>query len=201
LRSRIGQNFRRRKQGEDDTFSLSAVGRTFGKTLRLYFSDDVFDRLESLYLVPGDRLPEVKLAMGRQIAPGITTKFEASVAKGGGGVFYATQGQAYQNRVQYLVTSLDTRFKATSTGVFLAFHRLSQELDPLGPNATPANQIGLERLQLMLSQDLNILMDLAGDWTLQLNMEVSRGSSPLASSGGHDDELRKRFLGGIAVKF
>jgi hypothetical protein len=140
--------------------------------------------------------------VGRQIAPGITTKFEASVAKGGGGVFYATQGQAYQNRVQYLVTSLDTRFKATSTGVFLAFHRLNQELDPLSPGAPTANQIGLERLQLMLSQDLNILMDLAGDWTVQLNMELSRGSSPLASAaGGHDDEVRKRFLGGIAVKF
>jgi hypothetical protein len=191
-----------RQQGDDNTFSLSAVDRTFGKTLRLYFSDDFFDRLESLYLVPGDRLPEMKLSVGRQIAPGITTKFEASMAKGGGGVFYATQGRPYENRVQYLVTSLDTRFKATSTGVFLAFHRLSQELDPLGPDGATANQVGLERLQLMLSQDLNILMDLAGDWTVQLNMELSRGSSPLASSsGGRDDEIRKRFLGGIAVKF
>jgi hypothetical protein len=188
-----------RKSG-DDTFALSAVDRTFGKTLRLYFSDDFFDRLESLYLVPGDRLPEMKLSFGHQVVPGITTKFEASLAKGGGGVFYAAGGRAYENRVEYLVTSLDTRFKATSTGVFLAFHRLNQELAPGSPNAVAASQIGLERLQLMLSQDLNILMDLAGDWTVQLNMELSRGNSPLLA-GGNSDELRKRFLGGIAVKF
>jgi hypothetical protein len=189
-----------RKQG-DDTFSLSAVDRTFGKTLRLYFSDDFFDRLESLYLVPGDRMPEVKLAVGRQIAPGITTKFEASLSRGGGGIFYPTDGRAYQNRVQYLVTSLDTRFKATSTGVFIAFHRLNQDLDPLSPDSSAVNQIATERLQLMLSQDLNILMNLAGDWTVQLNMELSRGNSPLVATNGRDDELRKRFLGGIAVKF
>jgi hypothetical protein len=101
--------------------------------------------------------------------------------------------------VQYLVTSIDTRFQATSTGVFLAFHHLSQELDPLSPGAAAASQIDMERLQLMLSQDLNILMNLVGDWTVQLNMELSRGSSPLASSS--NDEVRKRFLGGIAVKF
>jgi len=190
-----------RKQGDDDTFSLSAHDRTFGKTLRLYFSDDFFDRLESLYLVPGDRLPEVKLSVGRRLTPGITTKVEASLAHGGGGVFYSPLGAAYANRVQYFVTSIDTRFQATSTGIFLAFHRLSQELDPLGPGGAgaAASQVDLQRLQLMLSQDLNVLMNVAGDWTVQLNMELSRGISPLASNGA--DELRKRFLGGIAVKF
>jgi len=189
-----------RKQGDDDTFSLAATDRTFGKTLRLYFSDDFFDRLESLYLVPGDRLPEVKLSIGHRLTPGITTKIEASLAHGGGGAFYSPLGAAYENRVQYFVTSIDTRFQATSTGVFLAFHRLSQELDPLGQGGPATSQVDLERLQLMLSQDLNFLMNLAGDWTVQLNMELSRGSSPLASNGS-SDELRKRFLGGIAVKF
>ena len=34
----------------------------------------------------------------------------------------------------------------------------------------------LERLQLMLNQNLNILLDLASDWAVQLNMELSRGA-------------------------
>ena len=50
----------------------------------------------------------------------------------------------------------------------------------------------------MLSQDLNILFDLAGTWAVQLNMEISRSSAPLQPG---DSELHKRFLGGIAVKF
>jgi hypothetical protein len=101
--------------------------------------------------------------------------------------------------VQYLTTSVDTRFQSTATGVFLAFHRLSQQLSPLGTAAAATSAVEIQRLQLMLSQDLNILFDLAGTWAVQLNMEVSRTSSPLQTKG--EGELHKRFLGGIAVKF
>nr|MDP9122377.1 carboxypeptidase-like regulatory domain-containing protein [Acidobacteriota bacterium] len=48
-----------RHSDDQNVVSLSAVERKVGQTLRLYFSDDFFDRLESLYLVPGDRFPEV----------------------------------------------------------------------------------------------------------------------------------------------
>jgi hypothetical protein len=51
-----------------------------------------------------------------------------------------------------------------------------------------------DRVRLMLTQDLNILFDLANTWAVQLNMEVSRG--PVAT-----DEVRRRLMGGIAVKF
>lgn len=49
-------------------------------------------------------------------------------------------------------------------------------------------------MRVMLTQDLNILFDLANTWAVQLNMEVSRG--PAAT-----DEIRRRLMGGIAVKF
>ncbi len=188
------------RSGEDgNAISLGAVDRTFGKTLNLYFSEDLFDRLESLYLVPGDDVPELRLSVTRRLAPKVISTFEGSLASGGGGTFFAPAGQSYQNRVQYLTTSIDTRFQSTATGVFVAFHRLAQELSPLGPSSGPASAVQLQRLQLMLSQDLNILFDLAGTWAVQLDMEVSRTSSPLAPNG--DSELQKRFLGGIAVKF
>ena len=75
------------------------------------------------------------------------------------------------------MTSLDTRFQSTSTGVFLAFHHLTQGVDPVAaaPPVSLANGGGkrfdaaglptmeLERHQLMLSQDLNVLMRLAAD--------------------------------------
>ena len=189
------------RAGEDDAISLGGVQRTVGKTLRLYFSDDVTDRLESIYLVPGDQLPEAHLSIGHRLGPKVVTTLESRVARGGGGTFHASDGRTYENRVEYLVTSLDTHFQSTSTGVFVAFHHLSQQLDPLdrigGAAATTPN--ASERLQVVLTQDLNVLLDLSADWAVQLNMEVSRGEG--ADSLASADELRRRFLGGIAVRF
>jgi hypothetical protein len=184
-----------RKSDDDDLFSLSALHRTIGETLRIYFSDDLVDRLESLYLVRGDQLPEVKMTVNRRLSPQIVTSLQSSVASGGGGTFLAADQKAYENQVHYMVTSLDTRFQRTSTGVFVALHHLSQQLAPLSPATHGSPQMETDRVQLMLTQDLNILFDLASQWAVQLNMEVSRGPLP------DDSELRHRVLGGIAVKF
>ena len=190
-----------RKDGDDNTFTFGAVHRTVGDTLRLYFSDDFFDRLESLYLVRGDKIPEVHVGMRHKISPKIVTKLDSSIASGGGGTFFAADGRPYENQVRYMVASLDTQFLGTSTGVFIAFHRLQQQLDPaFGTAAPPTPQMEYQRLQLMVSQNLNVLMNLASDWAVQLNMELSRGAT-LAGDPTSGDSLRRRILGGIAVKF
>ena len=129
--------------------------------------------------------------------------------------------------MRYLVTSLDTHYQGTATGLFISFHHLEQELEqlpgvagfvpagylgfgplteadsgyglagksggfpPVAPAADALSPVGprleMQRLQLMLTQDLNILLDLAADWAVKLNMEVSRGN---LFSGGEaaDDE-------------
>lgn len=187
------------RESDDQRFSLSAVQREFGETLRLYFSNDFFNHLESLYLVQGDRLPEVQLAVSHHLTPTIVTELEADAASGGGGVFSAGPYDTFQNKVSYLVTSLDTHFQTTSTGVFIAFHQLDQQLDPLGLPDGNASDFRSERLQLLVTQDLNVLIShLAADWALQLNMELSRGTTPFSPSSG---EPRRRILGGFAVKF
>jgi len=194
-----------RKAGDDNTFSLGAVHRTVGDTMRVYFSDDFFDRLESLYLVRGDELPEIRLGFRHKISPRVVTTVDSSIASGGGGTFFAANGQPYENQVRYLVTSLDTQILPSSTGIFVAFHHLEQQLDPasnlLKGRQAAAAVMEYERLQLMLSQNLNFLLDLASDWAVQLNMELSRsgGVSPDGTLG--DDRVRRRILGGIAVKF
>jgi hypothetical protein len=190
-----------RKDGDDNTFTFGAAHRTVGDTLRVYFSDDFFDRLESLYLVRGDKIPEVHVGMRHKISPKIVTKLESSIASGGGGTFFAADGRPYENQVRYMVASLDTQFLGTSTGVFIAFHRLQQQLDPaFGSAGPPTPQMEYQRLQLMVSQNLNVLMNLASDWAVQLNMELSRGAT-LAGDPTSGDSLRRRILGGIAVKF
>ncbi|MEA2601721.1 MAG: Carboxypeptidase regulatory-like domain [Acidobacteriota bacterium] len=191
-------NLTRKGDGDDNSFTLSAIHRQVGDTLRLYFSDDFFDRQESLYLVRGDKLPEVHVGVSRKLSPRVITKLDSSLASGGGGTFFGADGRPYENDVRYLVTSLDTRFLASSTGVFIAFHQLQQQLD--SADGHPAAQMEYERLQLTVNQNLNVLLSLASDWTVQLNMELSRGGN-LTADPSESDRIRRRILGGIAVKF
>lgn len=191
-----------RDWGEGETVSIGAVHRKFGETVRMYFSRDFFDQYESLYLVPGDVLPELEIGITRRISPRVLTNLRSNVADGGGGVIFGRNARPYENRVRYLVTSLDTQFERTSTGVFLAFHRLEQELTPLftSRRRRAAPEMEVERLQLMLTQDLDLLHRLASNLAVQLNMEVSRGSLPEQALYDEED-LLKRVMGGIALKF
>ncbi len=191
--------------GDDaaESLSVGAIHRQYADTLRLYFSEDFFNHLESLYLVRGDSLPELQFAMTRRIGPEVLTRISSNVASGGGGVLHTTDKRAYENQVRFLVTSIDTQFQQTSTGVFVAFHHLAQELQPMGGRRAArkaADQLEIDRLQLMLTQDLGILERVASDLAVLLNMEVSRGSTPDGSPYA-DEELRKRIMGGLAVKF
>ncbi|HVS02253.1 MAG TPA: carboxypeptidase-like regulatory domain-containing protein [Thermoanaerobaculia bacterium] len=192
------------RQGDDpgELVSVTAIHRQVADTLQLYFNDDIFSRMESLYLVQGDEIPELQLVLSRRLTPRVLARLESNFGEGGGGVLYATDASAYQNRVRYLVTSLDTRFQVTSTGVFLAFHHLSQDLDPLAPAVDDeASAMELERLQLMLSQDLNVLARLAADWAVHVNLELSRGDLPFSLGDAEADEIRRRVTGGLSVKF
>lgn len=199
-----------RRNGDESDLTLGAVHRKVGETLRLFFNDDFFNHLESLYLVQGDELPEVQFGLTRRVAPQLLARIESNVGSGGGGIFYATDRSRYENSVRYLVTSLDTHYQGTATGLFISFHHLQQELDPLeGQGASSGLHEGadripkleLQRLQLMLTQDLNILLDLAADWAVKLNMEVSRGSVLFGDETADADEVRRRILGGFAVRF
>lgn len=187
-----------------ENMSVGLVHRRFAETLHLYFNEDFFSRLESIYLVDGDDLPEVQLAATRRLAPKVLTRLSSNLAAGGGGVLYATDQTSYQNQVRYLVTSLDTQFEHTSTGVFVAFHHLAQQLNPLieDPSDTSAvPEMELERLQVMLTQDLDVLSFLTSHWAVHLNMELSRGTAPEADPDLDEEELRKRVMGGLTVSF
>lgn len=186
--------------GESDALSLAAIHREYSDTLQVRFSDDFFAQGESLYLVQGDQVPELQFAVSRRLSEHVVARLRSNVASGGGGVFYAVDESAYQNDVRYLSTSLDTQFQRTSTGVALAFVRLEQELLPLGEGAgnDPAAQVELDRFQILLTQSLDVLANM-GRWAVLVDMQLSRGSAPFSLTP--PDEVRKRVVGGLAVKF
>lgn len=202
----LGEDYRyglmvSRSLGDQGSVSLGAVDRKYGESMRLYFSRQFFDHLENVYLVPGDRLPELQFSLAQRLSPRIQTRLASSYADGGGGIVQATtkSGQ-YENDIRYMVTSLDTQFEPTATGIFLSLHRMEQRLDPLRPSRTRVSrEVQLESLELAITQDLNTILNLASDWAIQLNMELSRGAVP--DSPFTADDLRRRILGGVAVQF
>ena len=193
--------FSQGQESRGNSISIGAVHRKFAETLRLYFSPDFFNRLESVFVVEGDSLPEVQFSMVRQISPRVLARLQSNIAAGGGGIFYATDDRAYENEVRYLVTSLDTQFQNTATGIFIAFHHLEQSFNPVDQptQGIAGPDVEMQRLQLMLTQDLNILVDVASKWAVRLNVELSRGSTPYTLTP--DDDLRKKLTGGISVSF
>ena len=59
--------------------------------------------------------------------------------------------------------------------------------------------LSVERIQVVLTQGLPWVTGLQ-NWALQLEMQLSRGHVPISSS--HDpDQLRRRIVAGIAVRF
>lgn len=186
---------------DEEEISFGATHREYGEIERVYFDEGFFNRFESLFLVPGDRVPEVQFAITRRLSPTILTRLESSLASGGGGVFLAADQTPYENQISYLVTSLDTHFQSTSTGLFLAFHQLRQALEGFNEEAGSVTELEVERLQVVVTQDLAFLHDMAADWALKLDMELSRGASPFAPTDDEGDDVRKRLLGGIAVTF
>jgi hypothetical protein len=189
-----------RLDGDEEKMSLGAVHRGFDETLQLHFDRDFFNQDENIFLVPGDSVPEIQIGVNQRLAPGILSRFESNIGRGGGGVLWAgDRPRPYSNDVRYLVTSLDTQFKATATGVFVAYHQLEQRLEPLR-RRDAERLVEIEKLQLVVTQQLDVLHRLASDLAVQLNMELSRGLRPELAEAD-PDELHGRITGGLAVSF
>lgn len=191
-----------RFDGQQEKLSIGALHRRFDETLRVQFDENFFNYRENLQLVHGDAVPELQLALTQRLSPNVLARLESNLGAGGGGLLkLASTGESYENEVRYLVTSVDTQFEQTATGVFVAFHQLQQRLNPTSEQSIET-LMELERFQVLLTQDLAVLSSMASDWAVQLNMEFSRGGLPTSGEQLElNDEIRSRITGGLAVKF
>lgn len=191
-----------RGAGAGDHFAFGGSYRELDATVRMFFSNNFFDHTEGLFLVPGDALPESHASFRKRLSPTIVTHASASFAQGGGGIYRAVNRRFFENNVELLSTSLDTTFEATSTGVFVAFHRLEQVLEPVAAarRRSSPTTAGLERLELVVNQNLSALLNLSTDWAVRLGMELARGAS-FFHSDVDPEALRRQVMTGVAVRF
>jgi hypothetical protein len=194
-----------RGAGDGDQVVVGASFRELDRTVRLFFSDEFFARSEGLFLVPGDRLPEMHASFRKRLSPNVVTRVSSNYASGGGGAFLAQNRRVYENQVAYLSGAVETTFERTSTGVYLAMHQIDQRLEPAwGPGSRfrmISEEVSLDRVELVVSQDLAPLFEFASDWAVHLGMEVSRGATLFQADPENRDVLRHRVLTGFAVRF
>jgi hypothetical protein len=189
--------------GEDNSFRLRSSWREFDRTVRLFLRDDFYAGNEGIFFVPGDSLPEFQATLRRRLGEVVVASWNSSYAEGGGGAYRAGNNRWYENEVVYLSASLDTMFEPTATGVFVAFQRVEQNLDPVrrtGRRRGAPAASDLERYELALSQDLSTLFDLATNWAVRVGMEVVRGDTLLEPVADADD-YRRRLTTSVAVRF
>jgi len=189
-------------EGQDNSLRVRSSWRQFDRTVRLFLRDDFYAGGEGIYFVPGDRLPEVQATLKRRLGDSVVASWNSSYAAGGGGVFHAANRNSYENEVVYIAASLDTMIEPTATGIFLAFQRVEQRLQPVSVAGVPLDgaEAGLERVELALSQDLSTLFDLATNWAVRVGMEVVRGDT-LLEPAADPDEFRRRLTTSVAVRF
>jgi hypothetical protein len=185
-----------------DHLGVGGSWREFDRTVRLFLEDDFFAAGEGLFLVPGDRLPELHTTVSREIGSSVVTHWTTSFAQGGGGAFLAANRRVYENDVAYLSTVLDTTIRPSSTGIYVAFHRVEQRLDLLRRGLRrPAATAELERLELAVSQNLDRLFDLNSDWAVRVGFELLRGGTLFEALPVDPGQLRHRITTGLAVRF
>ncbi len=194
------------QKGDDqgDHLRMGGSWREFDRTVRLFLEDDFFAAGEGLFLVPGDRLPEVHASIRRRLGNDLVTSWTSSYAVGGGGAFRAANRKVYENQIGVISTAVDTLFRPTSTGVYVAFQRVEQRLEPIRRIGSPRRNTPsaqLDRLEVAVSQDLSPFFDAATDWAVRLGLELLRGGTLFQSLPVDPVELRHRVTTSVAVRF
>lgn len=192
-----------RSTGVDDHLAFGASYRELDETVRMYFNGDFFETSEGIFLVPGDRIPELHASIRQRLTPGIVAKVSASVASGGGGVFQSVNRRYYENEISMLTSGIDATFERTSTGVYLSFQRLDQQLSPYredGRSFAASPDTDMQRLELVVSQNLSALWNLSQDWAIHLGMGLARGAS-FFHSDVDAEAIQRRIVTGVAVRF
>jgi len=186
---------------ETNHFAVGASWREFDRTVRLFLDDDLFGTGEGLFLVPGDQLPQLHASFGHRIGPNLVARWTSRFAEGGGGAFRAANRRVYENQVELISTAVDATYRPTSTGVYMAFHRVEQQLGSFGRSSRRNAGAELERFELAVSQDLAPFFDVATDWAVRVGMELLRGETLFEPLPVDSSESRHRITTGVAVRF
>jgi hypothetical protein len=189
--------------GERNGVELRGSWRQFDRTVRLFLREDFTIHPEGIFFVPGDELPEAQTTVHRRLGSNVAATWTTSYAAGGGGVYRAVNRRVYVNDIEYYTTALTAQILPSSTGIYVAFQRVEQALDPVtgvSRRRVPSAAARLDRLELAVSQDLSAIFDFASRWAVRVAMEIVRGGTVLVPAED-EDALRRGLSTSVAIRF
>lgn len=187
---------------EQSGLRIRGSWRQFDRTVRLFLREDFALNPEGIFFVPGDELPEAQATVHKKLGSNVAATWTTSYAAGGGGTYRAVNRRRYVNEVEYYTTSFTAQILPSSTGIYLAFQRVEQALEPVQSSRRrlPSTGARLDRLELALSQDLSAIFDFASRWAVRIAMELVRGGTVLAPAED-EDALRRGLSTSVAIRF
>lgn len=180
-------------------FTVSLSWTEFAGWARLLLNDSLVPQGEGLLLFPGDVLPGVAIQARQRLGSSWTSRWSARYASGGGEEHLSGR-QAWSNQLDWWAAALEMSYLPWSSGIYLSFQRLDQEV--VVANRSSSHRLAqFERAELVLTQDLGGLFDLAREWSVRLGFELYRGATLLEPAPRDAEALRHRLTTGFAVRF
>ncbi len=169
---------------------LEASRRSITGIHRLLLDPDFFERLDSLYFLPGDVATELSSSASGRIATGVEGRLSARVGRISGERASTVQS----DEATWAVASAGIHLVATGTSVGFGYRSVSQSL----AKSAQLLRNDLSALDVSVSQSLPlpVLQALASDWRALLSVELAK-----RQDGEEVVRFNRRLAGGLAVSF
>jgi Carboxypeptidase regulatory-like domain len=185
-----------RTVGENGNLRLEASQQRIDEVVRAFFEGDFLTSLDSVYLLDGNVVRQVKASGKRRLSHSLAASVSARYGRIDGGVAPGTAATygVTDSTGHFWTARASLEVLPTRTGIAVTLHGVRQNLAT--PSSVVVNQS--DRIALSLAQDLSVLgvTPFGSVCKLLVGIESNRPA-------GDNDEAPKnnRLLGGVALSF
>lgn len=179
-----------RFESHGTTLQLEASRRELGETYRLLLNPDFIDRIDSLYLFPGDTTDEVTGSATFRIDELVGGNLSVQTGRVVGSEF----SPAGRNEASYILASAGVHLASTGTSLGLRYRLVEQALE----RGIGALRNDTEAVDVTLAQNLPVplLTSIGSHWRALFSLEMGR-----RQEGDAESRSNRRMAGGLALSF
>ncbi|MFI5182296.1 MAG: hypothetical protein ACHQPI_12995 [Thermoanaerobaculia bacterium] len=171
---------------------LEASRRNITGIYRFLLDPDFFERLDSLYFLPGDVATELSSSASGRIASGVEGRLSARVGRISG---ERASTYAYRSdEAQWAVASAGVHLVASGTSFGVGYRSVTQGL--IKSDQQLRNDLSAFDVNVSQALPFSVLQALASDWRALLSVEFAK-----RQDGGEEVTSNRRMAGGLAVSF
>ena len=169
---------------------LEASRRDITGIHRLLLDPDFFERLDSLYFLPGDVATEISSSASGRLARGLEGRVAARVGR----VTGERDGSIRSDDAEWGAAEAGLRVDGTGTTIGLGYRYVSQVL--VRGNRPLRNDLAAVNLSLTQVLPVPVFREFESEWRALVSVELGK------RRGGEDvEKSNRRLAGGVAVSF